>query len=74
MKDILSLDVLTLRKKQTNRKPQRLTTEQNFEKSKRKLINKIERGDLDIKNNQTDKRLYYWGVKNGIIDKDLKIL
>lgn len=74
MKDILSLDVLTLRKKQTKRKPQRLTAEQNFEKSKRKLINKVERGDLDIKNNQTDKRLYYWGVKNGIIDKDLKIL
>lgn len=67
----MNLDKIVLRKK---RKPETYSLEKSNAKRAQTLRYKIMRGDFDWKNNKNDNRLYYWGVKRGIIDKDCNIL
>lgn len=69
----MDLDKIVIRPKH-KRKKEEYSLEKSNAKRAQTLRYKIQRGDLDYKNNKDDNRLYYWGIKRGIIDKDLNIL
>lgn len=69
-----NLGGLKLATKRKNPRPRKKNTpEQALRYKAHTLINKILRGDLDI-SKQNDKRLFYWGLKHSVVDRNRNIL